>query len=111
MGNTMPEDLPPELPIKEIEKRLKPKKIAPPRLPLSPPAFGGLARDLLAALRRHALCSRLPAHPAKRYGGGVLAVIGDLVLDLAGRHPHDVQQLLERFFSCPIGGHPGRTIV
>jgi hypothetical protein len=31
MGNTMPEDLPPELPIKEIEKRLKPKKIAPPR--------------------------------------------------------------------------------
>jgi hypothetical protein len=29
MGNTMPEDLPPELPIKEIEKRLKPKKIAP----------------------------------------------------------------------------------
>jgi len=30
MGNTMPEDLPPELPIKEIEKRLKPKKIAPP---------------------------------------------------------------------------------
>ena len=44
MGNTMPEDLPPELPIKEIEKRLKPKKIAPPRGYL-------LVHRLLAALR------------------------------------------------------------
>jgi DNA-damage-inducible protein D len=29
-GNTMPENLPPEPPIKEIEKRLRPKKLPPP---------------------------------------------------------------------------------
>jgi hypothetical protein len=34
MGNTMPEDLPPEPPIKEIEKRLKPL-LSPPTEPPS----------------------------------------------------------------------------
>jgi hypothetical protein len=32
----------------------------------------------------------IPAHPAERYSSRILAVIGDLVLDLAGRDPLDV---------------------
>jgi hypothetical protein len=37
----------------------------------------------------------LSAPTPKRYGGGVLAVIGDRVLDLAGRDPHDVNSVAD----------------
>src|SRR6059058_2905528 len=55
-----------------------------------PPNGCGLFGNCLSLLGRHTCGPRLPAHTAKRHGGGVLAVIGDLVLDLAGRDPHDV---------------------
>src|SRR2546429_7652768 len=64
------------------------KGLAPAGLP---PNGCGLFGNCLSLLGRHTCGLRLPAHTAKRHGGGVRAVIGDLVLDLAGRDTDDVE--------------------
>ena len=50
----------------------------------SPPRFGRLRRYLFPPLCGHPFSPRLPAHAPQRYSGGVLAVVGGDVLNLAG---------------------------
>jgi hypothetical protein len=54
-----------------------------------PPAFRGVAGNLFALLGGHSSRPRLTAHTPQRHGGGVLAVIRHLVLDLAGGDSRD----------------------
>src|ERR1700741_5110684 len=49
----------------------------------APSGFCSLAGNFLPSLGRHAFGPRLAAHAAQRHGGGVLAVLGGDVLDLA----------------------------
>ncbi len=52
---------------------------------LLPPAFCRFFCNFLAALGAQSLGPRLAAHAPQRHGGGVLAVLGGDILDLAGR--------------------------
>ena len=49
----------------------------------------GFACNVFPLFRAHTLGAGFPAHAPQRHGGGVLAVIRHLVLDLAGRDPAD----------------------
>src|SRR5215813_844858 len=81
------------------------------RLLLGRPAgLSRVARDPLAFSLTHFLCPRLPAHPAKRYSGSILAVIGDRVLDLDGRDPHDVGRVADHVAGAALAfGASGHT--
>src|SRR5215471_20881840 len=75
-----------------------------------PAGLSRVARDPLAFSLTHFLCPRLPAHPAKRYSGSILAVIGDRVLDLAGRDPHDVDRVADHVAGAALAfGASGHT--
>lgn len=55
----------------------------------SPPGFRRFLRDLGSLLSRKAFRARIAAHPAQCHGGGVLAVVGGHVVDLAGGNSGD----------------------
>jgi hypothetical protein len=62
-----------------------------------------LSEQFLSLFLAHTFSPRLSALPAERHGGGVLPLIlggRDVVLDLAGRDPHDVDG---------VADHVGRT--
>ena len=51
---------------------------------LSPSLLGCLLGNIFSHLSRHSRCPRFATHAPQRHGGGVLAVLGGQVLDLAG---------------------------
>src|SRR5947207_5548035 len=56
---------------------------------LLPTARGGFLSNLFPLLGRHASRPRLTAHAAQGHGGGILAVVGGHILDLARRNLGD----------------------